>query len=607
MNDVNPGKLTGKTYTAKINGKAVNVASAGNLNVNNPALDVTFTAADDVDEKFNITVQKRDLSTGNTVTDGGIEFTLQKKTTSGWTDHSKASIDGNGRVTWSNLDPALSTDGTFRILESKVTNTKYIRDTKFYAIVNPNNGNWSYDSSLVSAASGTGLIGYKAAKINTLDGNSPERNIVWGEKDSADQKYNFWIYQDDQPDVHQDLTVNKYVMVDGTKRMISGMTFTLMHKKTDGTYEKVGDLKEGAVGVYQIPENGNEWAFNMVYGDSYRVEEVNVPSGVLNSGWKSADFKWQKLTTINLSYSVENKEPKGCLGVQKVDSETGKPMKDIEFTVTAANDVTTTVGGIAHTWYAKGVQVAKGKTDANGYYHVTGLPYGAYTVTETGHPDEYHYESVSFNVTISNPINYSSAKVYNDPNIGVPVYPAGSTVKNGNNVYYVVSNKPVHPSASVAKLTERTLNPSGKAVAFDAKTGRFTEDKIPGTYYNDQQAKFTLTATNTGDVDLYDLNMKDVMSPELWMTVKVQSGARKSNVTFRQVNSTELALGAELKNGAKAPTNTRALFSVGRTGEVDVGVPGELKGVKQVLVTQEPAGGSPAPTQTPFIVATVSS
>ena len=62
-----------------------------------------------------------------------------------------------------------------------------------------------------------------------------------------------------------------------------------------------------------------------------------------------------------------------------------------------------------------------------------------------------------------------------------------------------------------------------------------------------------------------------------------------------------------VKNGAKAPTNTRALFSVGRTGEVDVGVPGELKGVKQVLVTQEPAGGSPAPTQTPFIVATVSS
>jgi anti-sigma-K factor RskA len=63
----------------------------------------------------------------------------------------------------------------------------------------------------------------------------------------------------------------------------------------------------------------------------------------------------------------------------------------------------------------------------------------------------------------------------------------------------------------------------------------------------------------------------------------------------------------ELKSGAKAPTNTRALFSVGRSGEVDVGVPGDLKGVHQVLVTQEPAGGSPAPTQTPFIVATVSS
>jgi anti-sigma-K factor RskA len=62
----------------------------------------------------------------------------------------------------------------------------------------------------------------------------------------------------------------------------------------------------------------------------------------------------------------------------------------------------------------------------------------------------------------------------------------------------------------------------------------------------------------------------------------------------------------ELRNGAKAPTNTRALFSVNRAGEVDVGVPGDLKDVEQVLVTQEPAGGSPAPTQTPFVVAKLS-
>jgi anti-sigma-K factor RskA len=63
----------------------------------------------------------------------------------------------------------------------------------------------------------------------------------------------------------------------------------------------------------------------------------------------------------------------------------------------------------------------------------------------------------------------------------------------------------------------------------------------------------------------------------------------------------------ELETGAHAPTNTRALFSVGHGGEVDVGVPGDLKGVHQVLVTQEPVGGSSAPTQTPFIVATISS
>jgi anti-sigma-K factor RskA len=59
----------------------------------------------------------------------------------------------------------------------------------------------------------------------------------------------------------------------------------------------------------------------------------------------------------------------------------------------------------------------------------------------------------------------------------------------------------------------------------------------------------------------------------------------------------------ELRSGANAPTNTRALFTVNRTGVGDVGVPGDLKGVRQVLVTQEPLGGSQAPTRTPFIVA----
>jgi anti-sigma-K factor RskA len=61
----------------------------------------------------------------------------------------------------------------------------------------------------------------------------------------------------------------------------------------------------------------------------------------------------------------------------------------------------------------------------------------------------------------------------------------------------------------------------------------------------------------------------------------------------------------ELRSGAKAPSPTGTLFSVNSSGTGDVGVPGGLHGVSKVLVTQEPAGGSLAPTTTPVIVASL--
>jgi anti-sigma-K factor RskA len=48
---------------------------------------------------------------------------------------------------------------------------------------------------------------------------------------------------------------------------------------------------------------------------------------------------------------------------------------------------------------------------------------------------------------------------------------------------------------------------------------------------------------------------------------------------------------------------TKALFGVTAAGDGDVGVPGSLSGVEQVLVTREPAGGSTQPTHSPVIVA----
>lgn len=58
-----------------------------------------------------------------------------------------------------------------------------------------------------------------------------------------------------------------------------------------------------------------------------------------------------------------------------------------------------------------------------------------------------------------------------------------------------------------------------------------------------------------------------------------------------------------VQRGSAPPVPTGTLFGVTSNGSAAVGVPGSLSGVSAVLVTQEPAGGTPAPTTAPVIVA----
>jgi anti-sigma factor RsiW len=57
-----------------------------------------------------------------------------------------------------------------------------------------------------------------------------------------------------------------------------------------------------------------------------------------------------------------------------------------------------------------------------------------------------------------------------------------------------------------------------------------------------------------------------------------------------------------LQRPGRAPQPTTALFGVTRSGSASVGIPGTLRGVQRVLVTDEPVGGSLRPTRPPVIV-----
>jgi anti-sigma-K factor RskA len=60
------------------------------------------------------------------------------------------------------------------------------------------------------------------------------------------------------------------------------------------------------------------------------------------------------------------------------------------------------------------------------------------------------------------------------------------------------------------------------------------------------------------------------------------------------------------RKGSGAPQPTDALFTVSRTGDATVSVPGGVANVGEVLVTSEPEGGSKVPTRAPVILARVS-
>ena len=50
-----------------------------------------------------------------------------------------------------------------------------------------------------------------------------------------------------------------------------------------------------------------------------------------------------------------------------------------------------------------------------------------------------------------------------------------------------------------------------------------------------------------------------------------------------------------------APAATDALFGVTHGGDASVAVPGDLRGVTEILVTHEPVGGSRHPTSAPLL------
>jgi anti-sigma-K factor RskA len=95
-----------------------------------------------------------------------------------------------------------------------------------------------------------------------------------------------------------------------------------------------------------------------------------------------------------------------------------------------------------------------------------------------------------------------------------------------------------------------------------------------------------------------------VLVPHARASLRVSGGHAELNVVGLAQTPPDRVYEVWIKR-AGAPQPTDALFTVTAAGKASVGVPGALAGVKQIMVTSEPLGGSRAPTRAPVIIASL--
>lgn len=120
----------------------------------------------------------------------------------------------------------------------------------------------------------------------------------------------------------------------------------------------------------------------------YSIEEVETPKGFLQleqpvkfTITNTRDYDKDEDEDPILTVKVKNAQPKGKIILTKTDKATNEALADVEYELTAKENIYSAVDGTLR--YAKGATVAKGKTDANGKLVIDSLFMGKYELKET--------------------------------------------------------------------------------------------------------------------------------------------------------------------------------------------------------------------------------
>lgn len=121
---------------------------------------------------------------------------------------------------------------------------------------------------------------------------------------------------------------------------------------------------------------------------AYSIEEVKVPDGFLElkepitfTITNIHDYDIDEDEIPILIVKIKNAQPHGKLVIKKTDKVTADPLENVEYELTAKENIINAIDGSVI--YKKGETVSEGKTNAQGLLEINNLPMGHYLLKET--------------------------------------------------------------------------------------------------------------------------------------------------------------------------------------------------------------------------------
>ena len=282
------------------------------------------------------------------------------------------------------------------------------------------------------------------------------------------------------------LVINKRSSVD-KKVPLEGVTFKIT--TTSGEFLPDENGKISSNGLYYTDENG-QIILNGIVGTLVITEQQTIDGYTIHEANRTQTVEVQPDDTQTLYFY---NDPLCSLTITKVDSVTGKPVPNTEFTVK----------------YSNGVLIGKYTTGKDGTVTVTGLqPGSTVVVTETKVPNGYVLNPTPQIIVVNNGTGNSLTSGSGSTGSG-----SGTGGNGGNNLDF--ENDPT-TTLTIQKFVDGTENQPLKGVEFlvtdgtgavvGPNNGYYTTDKDGRITIPNLEPGTTITARETKTLDGYILN-----------------------------------------------------------------------------------------------------